>query len=106
MEKLYCNTGNCIAVRHLGWAGSVLQYTGLYCREEGWNCIARKFCIAIEGDGSREQCIAIHCTVLWLEGLQKARLYRNTTWSIVAGDRVACVARQADVSRHGADVWC
>ena len=33
--KLYCNTGNCIAVRHLCWAGSVLQYTGLYCREEG-----------------------------------------------------------------------
>ena len=26
--------GNCIAVRHLGWARSVLQYTGLYCRGE------------------------------------------------------------------------
>ena len=45
--KSYCNTiivlqrrrleenGNCITVGHLGWAGSVLQYTGLYCREEG-----------------------------------------------------------------------
>ena len=34
-----------IAVRHLGWAGSVLQYTSLYCREEGsvvlQDCIAR-----------------------------------------------------------------
>ena len=25
-KKLYCNTGNCIAMRHLGWAGSILQY--------------------------------------------------------------------------------
>ena len=33
--ELYCNTGICVAVRHLGWAGSVLQYTGLYFREEG-----------------------------------------------------------------------
>ena len=34
-RELYCNTGFCIAVRNLGWAGSILQYTGLYCSEEG-----------------------------------------------------------------------
>ena len=33
--ELYCNTGFCVAVRNLGWVGSVLQYTGLYCREDG-----------------------------------------------------------------------
>ena len=32
--KLYCNTGNCIAMRHLGWAGRVLQYTKLYCDKQ------------------------------------------------------------------------
>ena len=26
---------SCIAIQSDGWAGSVLQYTGLYCREEG-----------------------------------------------------------------------
>ena len=26
---------SCIAIQWDGWAGSVLQYTGLYCREEG-----------------------------------------------------------------------
>ena len=39
--KLYCDNRFCIAIieivlqsRQLGWAGSVLQYIGLYCREE------------------------------------------------------------------------
>ena len=54
LEKLYCigivlqesvlqhkDIGfSCIAIRWDGWAGSVLQYTGLYCREEGRDCIA------------------------------------------------------------------
>ena len=26
---------SCISIQWDGWAGSVLQYTGLYCREEG-----------------------------------------------------------------------
>ena len=33
--ELYCNTGFCIAVRNLGWAKIVLQYTGLYCSDGG-----------------------------------------------------------------------
>ena len=40
--KLYCDNRFCIAIieivlqpRQLGWAGSVLQYTGLYCRLGG-----------------------------------------------------------------------
>ena len=33
--KLYCNTGIRIAVRNLGWAMIVLQYTGLYCSDGG-----------------------------------------------------------------------
>ena len=33
--ELYCNTGFCIAVRNLGLAESVLQYTGSYCRLRG-----------------------------------------------------------------------
>ena len=39
--KLYCNTGNCIAMRHLGWAGRVLQYTKLYYDKQ-WLAAWRK----------------------------------------------------------------
>ena len=42
LPKLYCDNRFCIAIveivlqpRQLGWAGSVLQYTGLYCRLGG-----------------------------------------------------------------------
>ena len=42
----------------------VLQPVGLYCNRRG--------------AGSREQCIAIHCTVLQLKGLGKAGLYCDT----------------------------
>ena len=42
---MYCDNRFCIAMieivlqpRQLGWAGSVLQYTGLYCREEELYC--------------------------------------------------------------------
>ena len=70
-----------------------LEWQGLYCYTlvciAGWEAWLVK-------------CIAIHWTVLWLEWLQEARLYRNTTWSIVAGDRAAYVARQATVSQHDA----
>ena len=71
--KLYCNTEDCIA-RMCSWLGrKVYCKRVLYCnRGRRWH---------------REQCIAIHCTVLWLEGLQEARLYRNTTWSIVTWEQ-------------------
>ena len=48
---MYCNTGFCIAVRNLGWAGSVLQYTGLYCSEEGlkrMEIVLQDGCIGLE----------------------------------------------------------
>ena len=69
-EKLYCDNRFCIAIigivlqpRQLGWAGSVLQYTGLYCREEG--SVVLQDCIA--------------------RGLAGDNLYRNTVYCIVAG---------------------
>ena len=77
---MYCNTLGCIAENR----------AQLYCR------------IVLQEAWLGTICIAIQSTVLWLEGLQKAGLYRNTTWSIVAGDRAAYVVRQAAVSRHGA----
>ena len=61
--KLYCNTVIVLQLRSVGLARLVLQY---------------KYCVAGWEAGLAE-CIAIHWTVLWLEGLQKAGLYRNTT---------------------------
>ena len=52
-KKLYCDNRFCIAMikivlqlRRLGWAGSVLQYTGLYYREEELYCM-----IVLKEDG-------------------------------------------------------
>ena len=79
--------GNCIAIRQIVLQGCVV----------GWeeNCIAREFCIAIEGAGSREQCIAIHCTVLWLEGLQESCIAIH--WAVLLHEskaRLDCIAIQ------------
>ena len=50
-----------------GLRGFVLQEGKVYCNlgEVGWGLyLMILHCIAIEGAGSREQCIVIHCTVL------------------------------------------
>ena len=51
----------CIAVRHLGWAGSVLQYTALYCREEG--SVVLQDCIARDLAGDNLYRNIVHCIV-------------------------------------------
>ena len=70
-KKLYCNTGNCIAVRHQGWAGSVLQYTGLYCREEGCGIVLQDGCSWLR---TVLQYSLLYCR----RRLGRLELYRNT----------------------------
>ena len=68
---MYCNIGNCIAVRHQGWAGSVLQYTGLYCREEG--------CEIVLQDGCSWLRTVLQYSLLYCRRrLGRLELYRNT----------------------------
>ena len=78
-KKSYCNTVGCIA--RGGWFKEkfVLQRFKFIAIQ--WSAGVQN-CIAIQFTG--QQCIAIHCTVLWHE------------------TGFACVARQAAVSRHGA----
>ena len=71
MEKLYCNTRNCIAVRHQGWAGSVLQYTGLYCREEGYGIVLQDGC-------SWLRTVLQYSLLYYRRRLGRLELYRNT----------------------------
>ena len=71
--ELYCNTGFCIAVKNLGWVGSILQYTRLYCREEG--SIVLQDCIA--------------------RGLAGENLYHNTMDCIVTETGQCCIAIQS-----------
>ena len=68
---MYCNIGNCIAVRPQGWAGSVLQYTGLHCREEGRGIVLQ--------DGCSWHRIVLQYNLLYCKRrLGKLELYRNT----------------------------
>ena len=60
-------------MKNQGWAGSVLQYTGLYCREEG--SIVLQDCIE--------------------RGLAGENLYRNTMDCIVTETGQCCIAIQS-----------
>ena len=62
--ELYCNIGFCIAVRNLGWAKIVLQYTGLYCSDGGRIVSQYTAVYCSRKAGNREDCVAIQFTVL------------------------------------------
>ena len=63
----------------MGYRKTVLQYSYYIAT---WECRLGKDCIAIQilycRLGGWAVCIAIHWTVLWLEWLHEAKLYRNT----------------------------